>query len=103
MRKIKLSKFERKNSQTQLYNYNVQLPIRYSHEEILTSNQKYEFGVWQNSGICIYTDEEQVDRQVDTQVDKMKRQKDGTNALKLDVLTMESMQTLRQVQSRIKH
>ena len=33
----------------------------------------------------------------------MKRQKDGTNALKLDVLTMESMQTLRQVYSRIKH
>lgn len=56
--------------------------------------------------ILVYTSTEMIGtqggKQIDAKVGKIKRQKGGANAMKLDVFTVESMQTLRQVYSKIK-
>lgn len=56
--------------------------------------------------ILVYTSTEMIGtqggKQIDTKVDKIKRQKGGANAMKLDLFTVDSMQTLRQVYSKIK-
>lgn len=56
--------------------------------------------------ILAYTSTEMIGtqggKQIDAKVGKIKRQKGGANAMKLDVFTVESMQNLRQVYSKIK-